>query len=116
MIKLNTEELKPGMILAQPVYNGHGVLLLESGARITKKNIRIFKSWGVPQVAVKGGSGSTESPAETAAADLKISIENRLRKKFADVLDDPVMAEIFKAASRQLVRNLQERENNHESS
>ncbi len=115
MIKLSIEELKPGMVLAQPVYNGHGVLLLESGARISRKNIRIFKSWGVPRVTVKGGSGSAESREEAAALDAKIAIERRLRKKFADVLDDPVMTEIFKAASQQLARDLQARENNHES-
>ncbi len=115
MLTLNIDEIKPGMVLAHPVYNGHGVLLLESGARITKKNIRIFKSWGVPQVAVKGGSGSAESEDESGVTDVKISIENRLRKKFSDVLDDPVMAEILKAASRQLAKNLQTREHNHES-
>ena len=43
MIELNIDEIKSGMILAQPVYNGHDVLLLESGARVTKKNIRILR-------------------------------------------------------------------------
>ena len=116
MIKLDINEIKPGMILAQPVYNGDGVLLLESGSRITRKNIRIFKSWGLPQIAVRGDSRSTASEDESVPADMKISIENRLRKKFSDVLDDPVMTEILKAASRQVVKNLQAPEKNHESS
>ena len=29
-------------------------MLLEAGARITKKSIRIFKSWGVNEIAIKG--------------------------------------------------------------
>ena len=115
MMKLNINEIKPGMVLAHPVYNAHGVLLLESGARITRKNIRIFKSWGVSQVMVKGDSGSPEDQDESAATDVKITIENRLRKKFSDVLDDPVMAEILEAASQQLAKSLQNREHNHES-
>ena len=54
MIPVKIDDLKSGMILAQPVRNAQGVLLLDTGARITKKNIRIFKSWGVSEVSVKG--------------------------------------------------------------
>ena len=54
MIAVGIEDLKPGMILERPVKNHQGILLLEAGARISKKNIRIFKSWGVTAVIVKG--------------------------------------------------------------
>ncbi len=37
MLNLKIEDLKPGMILARPVRNLQGILLLEAGARITKK-------------------------------------------------------------------------------
>jgi hypothetical protein len=55
MVRVDIEDLKPGMILEHAVKNNQGVLLLETGAKITKKNIRIFKSWGVTGVTVKGG-------------------------------------------------------------
>jgi hypothetical protein len=38
-----------------------------------------------------------------------------LREKFADVIDDPVMEEIMKAASRQLQQNLSDPEKENES-
>ena len=43
MIPVKIDDLKPGMILVQPVRNAQGILLLDAGARITKKNIRIFR-------------------------------------------------------------------------
>ncbi|UCD82311.1 MAG: hypothetical protein JSW26_13070 [Desulfobacterales bacterium] len=116
MITLNVDDLKPGMILAQPVRNRQGILLLEADARITNKNIRIFKSWGVKEIAIKGDrsdSGGTEGDARIQG---KESIEKQLKEKFSDVLDDPVMVEIFKAAATRLIQNLQTNESEHEPS
>jgi hypothetical protein len=104
MLILAVDDLKPGMILARPVRNLQGVLLLEAGARITKKNIRIFKSWGVNEVAIKGRrSRSKSSSAEAEISDPE-TVEKLLKDKFADVLDDPVMVVIYKAAKSQLIK------------
>jgi hypothetical protein len=102
MVRVGIEEIKPGMILENPVKNNQGVLLLDAGAKITKKNIRIFKSWGVTSVAVKGGETRANGSAGQPQPRIKESDEMLLKEKFADVLDDPVMVEIFNAASRQL--------------
>ncbi len=112
MERVGIEDLKPGMILEHPVKNNQGVLLLDAGAKITKKNIRIFKSWGVTEATVKGGE--TRASGTTGPPDprIKESDAMRLKEKFADVLDDPVMVEIFKAASRQLNQDLQTNETN----
>ena len=114
MIRVGIEDLKPGMILERPVNNHQGVLLLEAGAKITKKNIRIFKSWGVTDVTVKGEVGRATDSAEQPELRINESDEMQLKKKFADVLDDPVMVEIFNAASRQLNKELQNNESNDE--
>jgi hypothetical protein len=106
MKHVGIEELKPGMILEQPVKNHQGVLLLEAGARITKKNIRIFKSWGVTKVTVKGQVARETDSAGQPEARINASAEMQLKEKFTDVLDDPVMVEIFNAASRQLYKDL----------
>ena len=55
MIRVDIDAIKSGMILGHSVKNSQGVLLLEAGTKITPKNIRIFKSWGVTEVTVKGG-------------------------------------------------------------
>ncbi len=102
MIRVDIDEIKSGMILAYPVKNNQGVLLLDAGARISKKNILIFKSWGVTEVTVKGGGDSSSDTSGSQQSRIDASSVKVLKEKFADVLDDPVMVEIFKAASRQL--------------
>ena len=102
MVRVDIEDLKPGMILEQAVKNNQGVRLLDAGARITKKNIRIFKSWGVTDITVKGREIRANGTSGQPEPRIKESEEMHLKEKFADVLDDPVMVEIYKAASRQL--------------
>jgi hypothetical protein len=116
MIRLNIVDLKPGMVLAQSVRNHQGVLLLDAGAKISKKNIRIFKSWGVSEVSVVGELNQSKNAAETPLAEIKDSVKTELAAKFSDVMDDPVMVEIFNAASRQLMKNLPIIENGKENS
>ncbi|MEJ2286632.1 MAG: hypothetical protein P8X85_23915 [Desulfobacterales bacterium] len=106
MIVIGIDDLKPGMILELPVKNSQGVLLLEAGARITKKNIRIFKSWGVTGVTIKGKVAPATDSAGPAASGLKAFDQIQLKEKFADVMDDPVMVEVYKAAAKQLDRIL----------
>jgi hypothetical protein len=106
MIRIAPEKLKAGMILSKTVYNHQELMLLEAGTKLKEKNIRMFKSWGVPAVWVKGDSlGNTDrnkaSKNQTAA-----SIEAELNQKFAEVIDDPVMAAIKQAAGRVLSKSL----------
>ena len=87
------------MTLAKPVYNHQELLLLEAGVKIKEKNIRMFKSWGVSAVWVKGDA-SDDTIGEMGSEDqAREVIEMKLQKKFADVLDDPIMLEIMRAAS-----------------
>jgi hypothetical protein len=114
MINLKIDDLKPGMILDQPVRNRQGVLLLEAGARITPKNIRIFKSWGVTEIAVRGDRSTSKATDEQVVIQGKETVEKQLQEKFCDVLDDPVMVEIFKAARTLLMQNLPNSGSEHE--
>ena len=116
MINVSLDNLKPGMILAQPVRNHQGVLILEGGAEVSKKNIRIFKSWGISRVSIKGSLTEVEGLAGDTDIRVKETIEKELKAKFCDVLDDPVMVEIFNAAGRQLMRDSQNHESKNEHS
>ena len=107
MKRVGIDEIKSGMILAHPVKNNQGVLLLEAGAKITKKNIRIFKSWGVTEVSVKGKASRANGKADSQQPRIRASEEMILKEKFTDVLDEPVMVEIFNAASRQFNKDIQ---------
>jgi len=116
MIRVNIVDLKPGMVLARAVQNQQGVLLLDAGTKITKKNIRIFKSWGVNEFSVKGELNSLKNGDETPEAEMRDAVEMELKAKFSDVMNDPVMVEIFNAASKQLMKDLPKIKNEKENS
>jgi hypothetical protein len=116
MIPVKIDELKPGMILARPVRNHQGVLLLDTGAKITKKTIRIFKSWGVNEISVKGYPKDARTMGRPSATKIRESVEMELKEKFSDVIDDPVMLAIFNAAANRLTNKRLNTENDNEHS
>ena len=103
------------MILARSVQNQQGLILLEQDSPLTKKRIWMLKTWGIDQVSIKGKpkkDGITVFETESEAKEI---IERELKAKFADVIDDPVMEEIMKAAGRQLHKNLSELDKENEA-
>jgi hypothetical protein len=115
VIRLKTDELKPGMILARSVFNQQDLLLLEKNNSLTEKHIWMLKTWGIDQVSVQGKPKDDSSTVFEAELETKETVETGLRAKFADVLDDPVMEVIMKAASRLLQKNLSDPEKENES-
>ena len=111
MIRVNIADLKPGMVLAQSVRNYQGVMLLGTGTKITKKNILIFKSWGVIDVSVAGPLEELRVAGEMHGTEANEAAKMELKEKFSDVLDDSVMVEIFNAASKLLMKDLPKNKN-----
>ncbi len=105
MIHINVADLKPGMVLAQSVRNHQGVMLLAAGVKITKKNIRIFKSWGVIDVSITGRLDEFSVADEMPGTETNEAVKMELKEKFSDVLDDSVMVEILNAASKLLMKD-----------
>jgi hypothetical protein len=103
---LKIDELRPGMILAEPVVNQSGALLLEKDTSLTKRRIWTLKAWVIIKVSVKGKSKAGGKTAIETELGTKESIEKELRAKFEDTIDDPVMETIMKAAARQLLKSL----------
>lgn len=104
------DDLKPGMTLARPVYNHQELLLLEAGAKIREKNIRMFKSWGVSAVWVRGESRDDPDGDMGSEDQAREAIEMKLKEKFADVLNDPIMLEIMRAASSVMSKRIREQD------
>jgi hypothetical protein len=98
---LKLEDVKPGMVLAEAVYNHQERLLMGAGRRVTEKSLRLFKSWGVAAVAVRGAPAAVRRDAEIEAGDPPGG-DVHLAARFAGVLPDPVMKSIMEAAGRQL--------------
>jgi DNA-binding NtrC family response regulator len=111
VISLKINQLRPGMVLSEPVHNQSGLLLLEKDASLTKKRIWMLKTWGIEKVSVKGKSKADGTKTRVATETESIeTIEKELKAKFADVIDDPVMQEILKAAARQLQKSLSDQD------
>jgi len=106
VVSLKLDELKPGMILAEPVRNQSGSLLLDKDTSLTKKRIWMLKTWGVDKVSVKGKAKEGGKTAIETELENKEAIEKELRAKFEDTIDDPVMETIMKAAAGQLQKSL----------
>lgn len=103
---LDPESLKPKMILAEPVYNFQEILLLKKGTTLSEKNIRMLKSWGVTDVWIKGKSKEKTDKEVEPLYEKEKAIENELKEKFLEVLDDPVMVEIMRVAGNQLKKRI----------
>jgi hypothetical protein len=114
VIRRKIDELKPGMILARAVFNQQDVLLLEKNSSLTKKRIWMLKTWGIDQVHITGKPEKDNKIELKAELESKESIKAELNAKFADVIDDPVMKEIMKAAGRHLRKNLNDPEKENE--
>jgi len=107
---IHVNDLKPGMILIDSVYNQQELLLLEKDTALTKKRIWILKTWGIKRVSVKGKPKVDGKTAIEIEIESRETIEKELKAKFEDVIDDPVMEEIMKAAQRQLLKNLNDQD------
>ena len=115
MIQLKIDALKPGMVLADSIYNQQDLLLLEKGIALTKRRIWMLKTWGIDQVSVKG-EGQKDMPSDFEIEfESRESIERELQTKFSGVSDDPIMQAIMKAASRQLQKRLTDPDKHHET-
>lgn len=96
------EDAKPGMVLAEAVYNAQGVLLVNEGTELSERNIEVLQSWKVSDVRVAGEDEEEEEKDIEPGSEMVASIENELREKFSEVLEDQVMMEIMRVACIQL--------------
>jgi hypothetical protein len=110
---LNLADAKPGMVLTEAVYNHQDRLLMGAGRRISEKSLRVFKSWGVATVAVRGGAAGGVRDA-AVPAEAWPGPDEKLAARFACVLPDPVMQAIMEAAGRQLAAHQAKKKSGHE--
>jgi hypothetical protein len=61
-ISVPLEELQSGMVLADPVLNRWGQILLNKGCKLTPRHISVLKTWGVARVAVGNIEEGSELP------------------------------------------------------
>lgn len=95
MKKIFVESIKDGMILARDVCGSSGSALLNKGTKLTLTMGRRLKNWGIPFVCIEG-----EEVHKEQKPSIEISpeeVRKHLETKFADVMDNPIMQELFTA-------------------
>ena len=100
MARLPLDQLTIGMVLAEPLKNANGSVMLPPGSAITEKHIRAMRMWGVLDIDIQGEAApatSTNSLPTNASDVAKAQAELQPVFTFAN-LDNPVMAEIFNQA------------------
>lgn len=51
---ISCDEIEQGMILAQPILNKFGQILLPANVELQKKHSQLLKTWGITSVTIKG--------------------------------------------------------------
>jgi hypothetical protein len=98
MRKIPAAEAKVGDVIAAPVTDGQGRVLLPKGARLSAAVLSRLAGWGVRELAVEGDDPA--APGKSAA-----EMVDELEHRFADWQDDPLMMDLRDVVRRHLFRD-----------
>ena len=94
---IHINKLKPGMILDQEVRDINGRLLLKSQKEIQSSHIRIFKTWGITEVSIRGNNGNRDTSTGPDDPQFIKKTEEKTKELFQHTdLDHPAIKEIFR--------------------
>jgi len=101
MGKLNLSELAPGMVLAEPVKDPQGRVVLGAGAELTERHLQVFENWGVTEAVVSGVEREDlqTDPGGALPPEMVAELDADIARRFPDN-PGPVLSEI-----RRLARN-----------
>lgn len=71
----NIDELEIGMILAEPVHNSFGQILLQKGHELNSKSIKVLKTWNVRVVYVHDSNTDINIEEELNSEILELAKE-----------------------------------------
>lgn len=105
-ISVPFETLQPGMVLAEPVLNRLGQILLSKGSALSPRHLAVLKTWGIPVVVVEGGEAEDNDPIRDKAIQKRALA--RIKRRLFWHPQSPLEKEIFHLAVEQAVqRSLQ---------
>ena len=80
MRSINVERAQEGMVLAGPVIDRRGRLLIPEGASLTERHVKALLLWGVPKIEVEGdepGSEARAAPSPELLAKAEATVDQR---------------------------------------
>ena len=100
---INVEELKPGMILAAPIMNRYGQILLNSGVELMPKHMKLFKTWGIKVITIK--DDSTEN-AKIVNDDLKEEAKLKFANRLLWEPETPIEFDLYEVSLNKAVKDI----------
>jgi hypothetical protein len=95
MKKIPVDTIENNMILAGDICGPSGNVLLGKGTKLSATIGRRLKNWGISFVEIEGQEEQKkEEPIDEESQE---EFGKTLRIKFADVMQNPIMKEIFNA-------------------
>ena len=96
---VHVDNLKHGMVLSEDARDITSRLLLSKGQKINSRHIRIFKIWGISEIAVEGDHGDTETPEAPIDPELMEKAREQTKFVFSHLdPDHPAIRELFNHA------------------
>ena len=79
---IHIEKLEPGIVLAVPLMNRYGQVLLQAGSELTVHHLPMLKTWGIKSVLVREGeNGERPEPSEDFVKKSEEQIYSRMNWK-----------------------------------
>jgi hypothetical protein len=99
MIRVKSDALQPGMVVARDVKNIDGMLLVPSGCELSERQINILQAWGVTDLEVEAGEevARAHDPLAQLPPETATRITADLRARYWNPGEfGPVPSEIFR--------------------
>ena len=86
------------MVLAEPVLNRQGQVLLGRSAQLEDRHKRVLKTWGVRQVLIEGEGGQEEEPESELTDEMLRLAMNHLDKRWQWEPRNQIEKEVYMVA------------------
>ncbi len=118
--RVSPEEAQSGMIVAEPVLDSGGQVLIPKDEILTDRNIRRLVLRGIPEISVQTEASGVDSEASEADSEVKstanaapmdeAALRELLAQRFRHFEDNEIMRTIREVAEKHLMRALEPRE------
>ncbi len=97
------DDMQEGMILAQPLKNRFGQVLLGADVKLENKHKMLFKTWGVESISIKTAGGTGEG---NISDELRKEAEEILRKRVNWIPKSPNEEDLINVGLEQIIDKL----------
>jgi len=77
--------LQPGMVVAKPIYDSEGRMLINSGVRLTYKYIQSIKRLGIPAVYIDDPLLKDVEVVEVVRTETRLQIQKNIKKIYTEI-------------------------------